>query len=628
MGLFKNAFEDLPEHEDDDKFDFEKEFPEYSGWEMIGFHRPLGDQMWEFALELLSMVTGILTIGFFTALLYPFPEIRGYESLSGSVFAVANRLFDIGVGYGISRFIAEYRVKDLEKMLMYVRFYVWYQIFSGALQITIISIIIFKLTIETEFAYLTWLILFGLSKQWPGMLSVFNTVIGGLQHYDKTNILGFLQGQVFQELTRIIFILIGRWYGETHPEMGLILGMAIGYAIGSYIDDILIMIFAGKILSNILKPMGFELRDVISLRIDNDVVRQSLFYRFQASMYPIVDSTTRQIIFFWYVDAIPGLATWEALSGAAAGIAGVVGTFGSFSLTSSIAESYSNGKKELAEWYVTTNIKWRYFFTTAFVVGVISALPYIEIFINMEDSLAYYQSAMIFFFPHLVVKFLDPFKQLPDYIFHGAMYITQFNILRIVEEVIEVFFVWLWLFPLNVQEMGTFGIIFLVGLKTRVSVFVKTVMAYIYIQRKIMKIRVAWYSSIIIPFIAASPIFIFSQVWLNTAFYPILNSLGLYVAIILTLVMLIFVCVLFVYMPLTGVLGWWSDYELFIFRKAVALSGPSKPIFKTCYRTIEVGIKYGKKFGTHGKHSIDHELPHKQIRELLELKRSADIKNK
>lgn len=609
-----------------EKYDYDEEFPEFEGWEMIGFHRPLGSQMWEFTLEIVTALVGILTISLFVEILYPFPEITGYQDAANTVFAVATKIFDAGVGYGIGRFIAEYRVKNIEKMLMYIRFYIWYQLFSGTLQITIISVVIFKMTVYSDFSYLVWLILFGLSKQWPGMLGVFKTTIGGLQHFDKTNILKFLQGQVFEQITRFAFVLLGRWYGTTNPEVGLILGMALGYAIGSYLDDIFITFVAIHYLKKILRPMGFTLRDLVVLKVDKDVMKQSVFYGIQNSIYPIVDAATRTLVFVWYYSAIPALTTWTALAGVSSGIAGVVNTFGSFSLTNSIAESYSNGKKELAEWYVTVNIKWRYFFTTVFVVALVALIPFLNTFLNETPALEYYKAAMVFFIPHLVVKYLDPFKQLPDYIYHGCLYITQFNILRLIEEAIEVAMVYLWIFVLNIQDMGMFGIIFLVGLKTRPSVLVKTIMAYVYIQKKILTVRVAWYASLVIPLLAALPILIVSPICYYLIFIPLLEVAGIIVATIVGLLVMVFGGVLLTYFPLTGVLGWWSDYELFNFEKAMSLSGPSKPIFRIAYKLIIGGVNIGKKLGLHGKYSIDHEVAIRQIGELLEMKRKQHRK--
>ncbi|MBD3351795.1 MAG: hypothetical protein GF364_09950 [Candidatus Lokiarchaeota archaeon] len=625
----KGAFDDLKEDNPEIKqYDLETDYPEYKGWKMIGFHRAVGEEMWQFTLEIVSALLAIAFVGFITAWLYPYPEIQGYTSIAGSVFIFFDRIFDAGVAYGISRFIAEYRVKNISKMLEYVRFYIWYQLFSGMLQVTVVSIVIFRISVNQQFAYLTWLLLFNVSKQYPGMLGVFHSIIGGLQHYNKTNLLRFIQNDVFQQITNIAFILLGRWYGVTHPEMGIILGMAIGGAVGGYIDNVFISVIAAKVLNDILKPMGYDIGDVVGTKVGNDVIKTSLSYGIQTSLFPILDAFTATIIIRWYSAEVSAFASWLSLCGLMSGIVGVAGTFGSFSLTTAIAESYSNGKKELAEWYVSMNVKWRYFFFMLLGMGLVAAFPFLKTFILSDPRLQYYSEALIFFIPLLIVRMLDPFKQLVDYIYNGANFIIQFTMLRLFEEVIEVFFVWLWFFVFNIQDMGVGGIVFLVGLKTRVSVLIKTLLAYAYIKIKIMKVKIYWVSSIAIPFISTLPMLFISYLFYYTGFEPLAGLVGVQIAVIMSVLILVLFLGAVFYIILTGRLGWWSDYDLFIFYKATALSGPSKPIFKFLYKIVKKGIKIGKKKEIHGKFSIPSKKAQQQIKELLDMKRAADAKSR
>ncbi|MEX2758164.1 MAG: hypothetical protein Q6365_022510, partial [Candidatus Sigynarchaeota archaeon] len=347
--LFQKKLDARKERDLVDTFDLEKEYPEFKGWESIGFHRPLGDEMWQYAIEIIQGALGILLLAFFISLLNPFPEIAGYAGIAGGVFSIIYQIFDIGTNYGISRWIAEYRIRDPQKMLEYLRFAIWYQMFTGLIQITILSFVTFQFLTTSEFAYVIWLLLIGLQKQWPGMLSIFKNVLGGLQHYDKTNIISFLQGEIVQRATNVVFVLLGRWYGETHPEMGMIMGMAIGASIGGYIDDIFIMFVSGYFFNKILKKAGITFKDAWQFKFGRDVIRNCLFYGAQTSVIPIINSFTGTLAFFWYVDMIPGLATWKALAGFAANFSGIIDSVGRFSLTAAIAESYSIGKKELAE---------------------------------------------------------------------------------------------------------------------------------------------------------------------------------------------------------------------------------------------------------------------------------------
>jgi hypothetical protein len=38
-----------------DKFDIGKDYPEFKGWELIGFHRGLGREFWQLATEMIAL---------------------------------------------------------------------------------------------------------------------------------------------------------------------------------------------------------------------------------------------------------------------------------------------------------------------------------------------------------------------------------------------------------------------------------------------------------------------------------------------------------------------------------------------------------------------------------------------
>jgi len=71
---------------------------------------------------------------------------------------------------------------------------------------------------------------------------------------------------------------------------------------------------------------------------------------------------------------------------------------------------------------------------------------------------------------------------------------------------------------------------------------------------------------------------------------------------------------------LTILLGGWDDYQMFMFGKAVDLSGPSKPFFKPLYKFMQKCVSLAKRLGTHGKFPIPHEKAHQQATEIMRMK--------
>jgi hypothetical protein len=77
------------------------------------------------------------------------------------------------------------------------------------------------------------------------------------------------------------------------------------------------------------------------------------------------------------------------------------------------------------------------------------------------------------------------------------------------------------------------------------------------------------------------------------------------------------------------IVGGWDDYMLFTFKKAIDLSGPSKPIFLMLYKVMVRFKNASKKLGTWDRKgwSIPHEEAHREIMELMEIKRASLSKN-
>nr|MDO8083893.1 hypothetical protein [Candidatus Sigynarchaeum springense] len=74
--------------------------------------------------------------------------------------------------------------------------------------------------------------------------------------------------------------------------------------------------------------------------------------------------------------------------------------------------------------------------------------------------------------------------------------------------------------------------------------------------------------------------------------------------------------------------GGFDEYQLFTLKKAIDLSGPSKPIFKIVEKLVIKSAKISRKVGVFGRYPIPHEEAHKEIRELMEIKRFELNKNK
>jgi hypothetical protein len=607
-----------------DKYDLDKEFPEFQGWESIGFHRGLGREFWQIIIELFTTAINVFLIAFLVPILEPFPEIRGYQNVAGPIFGLVYTIFDLGTNFGLNRFISEYRVKNVPKMLQYISFTIWWQSFTGLVQVSILSWFAFEVIVNTNFAYVTWILLLGLQKQYPGWLGTLRQTLEGMQHYSKVEIIHFLQNEVVQRGTTIGFVLLFRYYGETNAGLGILMGIVLGNVIGSYVDDIAFEFVAGYYLHKILqKYFGLSLRDVFRVKYDRDVLRDIAFYSLQGAALPLIGSFVGTYSFFTYVGNINAYATWSAIIGRGISFAGQIRQFGDFALMNSIAEAYPNGKKKLAEFYFSSSVKWRYMFMIMIAFIIIAIYPFFVVLIKELKALQYYQGAELFILPGVFIRLVWPFVEMPDAIMWGAKHITQHNIIRVGEELCKLFFVWLFVVVMRVQETwGLFGLLFLIGFNGWVPTWIKTIVCYIYINKRIMKLKVYWRSTIIIPLIASLPNIGMAQFWYYTVFFPMKAAIGLETTLVLSIA-LFFIVIIFTYFPLVAIMGGLDDYQLFTFRKAVALSGPSKPLFKAVEWLVLKGVIISKKLGWHARYPIPYEEAHREIKELMEIKRAS-----
>src|SRR5271157_61154 len=621
----KGSKKNFWEPHDESEFDLSKDFPEFKDWEMIGFHRQLGSELWNMTLQFLQAGIIIFVVAIITPLTQPYPEINGYSNIAGGLFGLIFTFCELPTNFGIGQFIAENRVRDPEKMMEFLRFFIWWQLMSGLLQVTCLSYFTLQVIVYSNYAYLSWLLLFIVQRQWPYILGIFQACIDGFQHFDKSNLLNFLQGTVVNQLLGIAFPLLGRWYGYLHPEMGEIIAMALFGAIGSYLTNIMFFFISAHYFKMIVKPMGYSIKDAFKFKFGKDVVKRSLSYGIQASIVPIIGGFTGTTILIWYTIRVTAYPSWSALVGIGTTLSGLMGNFGNYHLQAGIAEAYPNGMKHLSEFYISYAMRWRLYFISVFGVSLLAVYPFFVEVIRRISGLEYWVPALIFFVPGIFRRFLDPMIWLPDQVMLGTFHIRQWVIARIIEETIRTTLAYLYLFVWNIQNYGIPGITFLLVFQDVVSFTIKSLGCLVYSHIKICKIKVYWATSLIIPLISTLPIFIISTLWWDYAFFPLLDSIGVIFTALISILMAFFVMFFLIFFPLTALLGGWDDYMFYIFKKAVDISGPSKGLLKMIQWEMEQCIKASRKLRLHGRWSIPHEDADKEIRALIVMKKNGTL---
>lgn len=139
---------------------------EASSWTRVGFERSLGGY---FVLmgALVVFIAPYVAIAQFVIPTYvqKFPEVEGMWNSVYEFFWWVWILFDMGTSLAFVKYFAELRTRDPDGALHAVQFFSWWQILTGALQVTVVSLLGLFIFPHTEYALFSDLVaLYGLTQ--------------------------------------------------------------------------------------------------------------------------------------------------------------------------------------------------------------------------------------------------------------------------------------------------------------------------------------------------------------------------------------------------------------------------------------------------------------------------------
>ncbi|NMC04053.1 MAG: hypothetical protein GYA24_02515 [Candidatus Lokiarchaeota archaeon] len=585
-------------------------------WDAIGFHKPLAGFWYNLIFSLISMILGLFISGVIDNIFYPYPESNGYRGLAGGIFGLLFTIFDLGTHMTMDRFIAEARIKNPGRMLNYIQYFIWYQCWTGLIQTTLISIYALYIVPTTSLSYGIWIMLIVCTYQYPGYLGVFGGVLGSLQMYNKTAVLGFITGEGFQKLTELSFVFMGRMWGMANPAVGEIMGIAFGACIGVYIDDFFAMWLSAWFFSKAMKKDGIRARDCFRIGFGWDLIKECIVFGVKTGAWSLIGVFTGQVLLWINIIFIPQYATFSALCGLASGISGFVNWGGVSAPTPLIAEAFLNGKKKLTQYYFTQSLRYIVIFQMLFLPSIITVYFVLGKFF-VAFSMENYLLALPFFFSTLIRNFQQPYTSFADSIQLGTNHPTFLMWLRGSEELLKIFFQMLWIVWLELPaKYGLPALVWIIPCGEYPAILYKTILSYLFTHKKVVKIKIASWQTLVAPIASGAIMFGLLSLVLNFVFNPVEKVAGFYVSIGITLVILLLL-LLFGYLPITAFLGAWDTNSLRDFKHAALMSGPSKWFVWPMYKATEKACMKSKMFN---KFPLDAEEAVIEARELLALK--------
>ncbi|MFX0102134.1 MAG: hypothetical protein ACFFCS_21390 [Candidatus Hodarchaeota archaeon] len=547
------------------------------GWERIGFHRQLAGFFYNYLPIILGGVFLTMGAGIIIPLILPYPEAKGFSEVGKSMYALMFMLFDAGLGSAIGLYVPKHRITDPKRALEYLSFFIWFQMFTGLIQITAISIYIFN-WMPQNMAHLAWIFLVYSTVQYPGMLNVLKSALKSFQHYGKVILLGFLQN-IAETFTQVGFILLGRWLGSQNPEIGELMGMSIGLVVGLYIDDFIMFFLSIRYLNKVLNDIGLNVGMCLRPRFSKEVAKEAFVYGLKTMPSGIYGNILGFFSFLVTFTFLPQYATWLGMINLVKVFVGQINQAGNIKSNTEMAvsEAYNNGKKKLSQFYIMMALKWRFILTMFLGVTIAILIP-----IALRELLDIFGENWLPALP------LIPFLAIPEFlkIFEKPVSFTSLKRPGI-DQTISIIssttsFLWYMFLIYGIKiELN----IYIFILKDIPIIIAFRIVNWTVLHFKLMKIN--WKELFVhavllqLPGVLMYGLFCWA---FGEYIFPLgADLMGGLVFALLIIVIVLFLWPAFVYTPLITICGGLNKYDEDAFRKCIDISGPSKGIVKLIY---------------------------------------------
>lgn len=558
-------------------------------WKITGFHRPLAGFWWNYSILLVLALPGIIVIGVVLPnYILPFPEALGFSNVVTSILGPLYLFADFGIKEAISRFISQYSETNPKRAINYISLYFYYQMWTGFVQVSIVSWLAMSVLPHTDISYAAWMFLVYILIQWPGTPGLFLSALGGFQQFAKQNVLVVIQNVVFQTITQVGFIFLGRFIGSLDPTVGELMGATMGFIAGSYVDDFIAMIIGAYMFSKVIKPFGIKLREVLIIRFDKKLMKEVLVYGGKVLPSGLSYVGVNAAITFMLVAWFKSYSTYIGLYSLASGLIGALGV--SFSISEPISQAYNNGKKALALFYIRSQLQW----WGVISIGVLMA-PLLFLIPGVLGKIAgEYAEVKWMIFPLFLGAFILFPTNFSGIICQACDIPQHSTFMNFIEQGTRIVFYFIALSPWTVSAwLGDEYVIYFWLIGEAPGYALKGIYGWYIVKKKLFSgqpIHFPLYKTLVAPAMVLG-IFLGLSIVMNGLFdvvYAASDIAGYGLAAVY-LILLLFGFPIFILMPVLGLLGAWDDQTLEDFRRCALMAGPSKKLVMALYTTAKFG---------------------------------------
>ncbi len=345
---------------------------ETTGWEQVGFHRPLSGFLVAFSTGVVLFIPLIIYQNLILpAFILPSAQALGIWGRVTQFFNLAWFFFDMGTSIAFTKFLSQYRVDDPKRGIQFGQVFVWWQLLSGAVQVALVVALTATLAPRSAYALYAWSVVIHAFIQIPGFYRVFLYGFGGFQRNDYARYLDLALNALLPMIVQPIFVILAWSWGQAHPAFGGAMGGLLGMGIAAYAAELLTFVIGLWLYQHI----GLNARVLFLAHFDWEPVVRS----FRFGVFEMLGSaawSAGQAAEVWITQArmINYAEIWGnwVLAQNFVFAFSVVSTLSDGSMAS-ISEAISHGRKVLSQYYAVMVYKWGGL-TSAFLAAVLLAV--------------------------------------------------------------------------------------------------------------------------------------------------------------------------------------------------------------------------------------------------------------
>ena len=473
----------------------------HTGWEKVGFHRPLSGLLVGMGLGILLFIPLIIYQNLvLPQFILPSAQALGMWGRVTQFFGLTWVVFDMGTSVAAMKFLSQYRVSDPARGFKYIQLYVWWQALSGAIQVALVVAATSLGIVHTPYALFAWSIVVHSLIQIPGFYGVMRTTLNGLQRYDYARYIDTIGVIILPMVMQLAIVPVFYAWGRNNPALGSSLSGVLGLGAAAY------MVEFGLFLLGLwlYKRLGYKASVLFMAHFDWSTIKDSFRFGFFDMLSGIlVAAGAAMEIWVTQQGLVNYSETWGnwLLAGNFL-VAFTVSTNLFDGVMPAISEALSNGRKMLSQYYSVQSYKWGAIASAVLAAILLVVAPKFIMGSSGEE----FRRAAVYAIPLTIFGSIQFLGWLGDAIFLGANKPSFRALLILGEQIIRI-----GLMVILLERFQIFALL----IAYFVAILARGIVAYFVADRYCFPQRFYFWQSAAAPVVAAVGYYLFLSVAAN-----------------------------------------------------------------------------------------------------------------